>query len=105
MAGPEHELQEQMKEVLEWRGFDVTTMSQPKPFLGTPGIPDLYLRHEDRDLRVWLEVKTPSNPKPSKHQQLWHERERAAGGTVWVCKSLEELARCMRDAGFNIEID
>lgn len=76
----------EIKRALEQIGFFVSSTQQRRPSEQTEGIPDLYASHAAWQLRVWIEVKRPGE-KPSKVQREWHEKERAAGGTVLIATS------------------
>ena len=52
----------------------------------TAGMPDLHLP----ELRLWIEMKTPTGTV-SPVQKAMHERLRAGGQTVVVCRSVDHL--------------
>ena len=52
----------------------------------TPGMPDLHIPA----LRLWIEMKTPTGTV-SKVQREIHERLKACGQTVAVCRSVEDV--------------
>lgn len=79
----EKEIEAEMITNLRDLGFKVSKTSQQRASKVTVGIPDLYASHARWQIRLWIEVKAGDN-RPSLEQQLWHEAERAAGGTVLV---------------------
>lgn len=105
----ERDVQAQIRRAAEVLGFRVSDFSQGygrgsrrnRSTRQTKGIPDLYLQHSERNLRLWIECKgerTPVTPD----QSAWHERERAAGGTVAVCRSVEDFCEVLRPFGFSV---
>jgi hypothetical protein len=67
-------------------GCDVSSTQQTRASRQTVGMPDLYVSHEAWGVSAWIEVKRPGE-KPTKAQQAWHERQRAAGVHVLVATS------------------
>lgn len=86
-------------------GFDVVKLSQPQRPVGmTEGIPDLYLRHPRRRLRLWCEVKAPDGRiRPA--QKRWHAAEREAGGEVITVWTMADLYDEMRARGFEVSAE
>lgn len=99
---PEKAIEADLITALRRMGFRVTKTSQPRASMVTPGIPDLYAVHPAWGLRVWVEVKAPGG-KVSHAQAVWHEGERAAGGTVLVIRSVGELVEELRALGAPIQ--
>jgi hypothetical protein len=86
----EADIQREVVAWLELHGWDVSiTAVRQRPRGVTVGTPDLYVRRGRE--RVWVEVKRPSEG-PSEAQLRWHAAERAAGGTVIVAYSIDDVA-------------
>lgn len=96
---PEKAIERDIIGALRDMGFAVTKFSQPRPSMITCGTPDLYASHPRGSLRVWLEVKRPGQ-EPTLMQRLWHEAERAAGGAVWVVRSVDDVLDQLRILGW-----
>lgn len=79
-------------------GFAVTKTSQPRPSMITRGVPDLYAAHPLWRIRIWIEVKRPGG-KTTAYQDLWHETERAAGGSVVVARSVGDVLDAIAEMG------
>lgn len=62
----------------------------------TKGTPDLYVALNGKTL--WIELKTATG-KLSDAQKDWHERFRAQGVQVVVCRSIYEVQEALREAG------
>jgi hypothetical protein len=73
-------------------GCDTSSTQQARASRQTVGMPDLYATHEAWGVAAWLEVKRPGE-KPSKAQQAWHERQRAAGVHVLIVTSAADALR------------
>ena len=82
-------------------GCTVNDMSQPRASMMPVGLPDLYVQHPDLGT-FWVEVKSPTGRvRPT--QTAWHERERQAGGTVYVARCAADLIEPMQARGAHIE--
>lgn len=99
---PEARVQRSIVRALETMGFFVSKFDQGFRRDGstrqTRGIPDLYAVHQGWELRLWIEVKAGSN-RPTPHQEAWHQKVRAAGGTVVVAWSLEDVLEALQELG------
>lgn len=62
----------------------------------TKGTPDLYVALSGKTL--WIELKTATG-KLSDTQKDWHERFKAQGVQVVVCRSIYEVQEALREAG------
>lgn len=99
----EKQVEQEIIHALEHLGFFVSKTSQPqKPVGMTRGLPDLYAAHEGEQFDCFVEVKSGRN-EPSVYQQAWHKEVRAAGQTVLVCWSVDDLIDGLKDAGFPVE--
>ena len=82
-------------------GCTVNDMSQPRATMLPIGLPDLYVQHPTLGV-FWVEVKSPTGRvRPS--QAEWHEREREAGGTVYVARSAADLIEPLQQRGARID--
>ena len=82
----ESEIQRQIKEALQWRGWFVVKIHQS---LGSyKGIADLYALKDGR--HIWIEVKTPRG-RQSDHQKKFQADLEAAGGEYILCRGAEDL--------------
>lgn len=106
MTGPEARFQEYVVSVLEnLCYFHVYILSQPKPWLGTPGLPDLLAIHSTRELRLWLEIKAPdSSHGVTDHQALFRDRVTEAGGEWHLVDSMEALEDVLAEYGWSVEL-
>lgn len=94
----EKAVQREVTRFLSALGFDVDDMSQPRATMQAEGIPDLYAVHAGLSLRLWVECKSATGRlRPA--QAAWHERERAAGGTVLVARSAADLVAPLKALG------
>lgn len=100
------EVEKPCNDILEWAGFDVTKLSQPRPAIRmTPGIPDCYVRHPS-GFRAWIEYKHPdTSGGVTEAQQAWHDQEELCGGEIAVIHSPEELAEWLQSHGFDYEVE
>jgi hypothetical protein len=93
----EADIQREVVAWLELHGWDVSiTAVRQRPRGVTVGTPDLYVRRGPE--RIWVEVKRPSEG-PSEAQLQWHAAERAAGGTVIVAYSIDDVAALTTSEG------
>lgn len=85
-AVKESDIQRQIKEYLQWRGWFVVKIHQS---LGSyKGIADLYALKDGQ--HVWIEVKTPAGSQ-SKDQVKFQRDVEAHGGTYLVARSVEDV--------------
>lgn len=98
-------LYEQVVKAFRDLGFDVIRLAQPRRSMVDLGLPDLYARYArgGRAARFWVEVKTPQGVV-SDWQRLWHEAERAAGGEVYVVRSVDQVIQIARRWGVPVQI-
>lgn len=115
----EFELEADCQLVWEAGGYEVIKLSQPKPWLGTPGLPDAYVRragfkhggHQSGRAadRLFVEYKIgkagTKRGEPTDVQVEWHERERRAGGRVLVVHSPEDVAAYLKAQGINVRLE
>ena len=86
MAIKESEIQAQIKEFLQWRGWFVVKIHQS---LGShKGIADLYCLKDGRD--VWVEVKTPRG-RLSPHQSKFNRDVVEHGGEYVVARDVSDV--------------
>lgn len=106
MSGPEHEFQKFVVSVLEKLcGFHVYVMSQPKPWLGTPGISDLLLLHPEKQLVLFVELKAPEGSHGvTDHQAVFRDRVTESGGDWHLVDSTEKLERVLAEYGWELEL-
>lgn len=106
MSGPEHQFQQLVVSVLEnLCHFHVYVLAQPKPWLGTPGLADLYCLHPEKQLCLWLELKAPEGSHGvTDHQALFRDRVTEAGGTWHLVDSEERLVDVLAEYGFEVEL-
>ena len=105
MVGPEHRFQQLVVQILDdLCGCDVYVISQPRAFLGTPGIPDLLVIHE-RGIRCFMELKAPEADRGmTDHQELFRQRWERAGGDFALVDSPEALEEWCAERGFEVEL-
>lgn len=82
----EVEIQAQVKQYLQWRGWYVVKIHQS---LGSHrGIADLYALKNG--WHVWLEIKTPKG-RLSEHQQQFKDEVEAHGGIYILARGIEDV--------------
>lgn len=87
-APKESEIQAQIKEYLQWKGWFVFKIHQS---LGSyKGIADLYAIKGGRG--IWIEVKTPDGSQ-SQDQVYFQQDIEAHGGEYLVARSIEDVDR------------
>lgn len=108
MTGPEWEWQENViVPLLELAGFDVHRTADVRPkWQADYGTPDLYCRHTEREIRLWVEVKAPDASRgATDHQRRFIETEREAGGHAWVIDDADVLSeRLEEEFGIALEV-
>jgi len=104
--GPEAHFQAFVEGVLDdLCGFHVYTLSQPQPWLGTPGLPDLLAIHTTEQLRLWIEIKAPdSSYGVTDHQKLFRDRVTEAGGRWYLVDSVDALETMLATYGWELEL-
>ena len=112
----EYHLEADCRVVWEAGGYEVTKLSQPKAWLGTPGTPDAYVRREAVPCgeeckgdcgvgdRLFVEYKIGKR-EPTAVQLQWHEREVAAGGQVIVVRSPDDVVAYLAERGINVSLE
>lgn len=86
----ESDIQRQIKEYLQWRGWFVVKIHQS---LGSyKGIADLYALKDGR--HTWIEVKTPTGSQ-SEDQVKFQRDVEAHGGVYLVARSVEDAINCL----------
>ncbi len=84
----ESEIQRQIKEALQWRGWFVVKIHQS---LGSyKGISDLYALKDGQ--HVWIEVKTPRG-RLSDHQKRFRDNIERQGGQFIVARCIEDVMK------------
>lgn len=101
---PEKRVQSAIKRNLKTLGFSVMDLSQPRRSMMPLGLPDLYVRHQGWQIRLWIEVKAPNRKKQkagglSFEQLTWIRDEREAGGNVCVAYSLDDVLEALKALG------
>mgnify|MGYP001063544973 CR=1 FL=1 len=82
----ESEIQRQIKEFLQWRGWLVIRMQQS---MGShKGIADLYCIKGGRS--VWVEVKTAKG-KQSEHQKNFEAAIKSSGGEYVLARGVKDV--------------
>ena len=94
-----------------WRPIRTGVVAGPGYSLGEPGCADyLFLHYQEAGcaLALWVEMKSPNDKRrctcaPGKtckpcRQKLWHQRERARGGVVWVVADFDAFAAAYDEA-------
>ncbi len=94
----EKEIQADMISALGRMGFDVYNLSQARASMQTPGLLDLYVRHDGWSIAGWIEVKRPGE-KATPEQQYFMDREAEHGRWAVLVTSLAELLNELRRAG------
>lgn len=90
----ESEIQAQIKQYLQWRGWYVVKIHQS---LGShKGIADLYAIKGGRS--VWIEVKTAKG-KQSEHQREFEREITSHGGEYVVARGLEDVQNIVEVIG------
>ena len=76
--------------------FPVDIKPKPGGYLapGIAGYPDLLVMGYKEDRQFHIELKVGKNDL-SKRQVRWHERCKMAGGSVFVCRTMLEVAGVM----------
>ncbi len=83
----ESDIQRQIKEYLQWKGWFVFKIHQS---LGShKGIADLYAIK--RGQGIWIEVKTPKG-RLSEHQENFRHNLELHGGRYILARGIEDLA-------------
>lgn len=106
----EAHLQADARRLWQLAGFHVTDLSVRRSGPGRggmtvePGVPDAYLQHPALGLRTWVEYKLPGGT-PRAEQRAWHQHERAAGGDVWLVRTLRDVADWCQVAGVPLELE
>lgn len=91
-AVKESDIQRQIKDYLQWRGWFVVKIHQS---LGSyKGIADLYALKDGR--HAWIEVKTPAGSQ-SEDQVKFQRDVEGHGGTYLVARSVEDIIAWERD--------
>lgn len=106
MSGPEHEFQKFVVDVLEnLCHCHVYVLAQPKPWLGTPGLADLYVLDPSGEHTFWIELKAPEGSHGvTDHQAVFRDRVTEAGGDWHLVDSTDKLERVLAEYGWEIEL-
>ena len=97
---PEKQVQKDVIKNAERFGCEVVRFSQPFGSLQTPGIPDLRIRHLDRNKVAWFEVKAKDGVQ-SKDQKAFQKSEEAVGAR-YVLGGVPALLSLLREWGFRL---
>lgn len=79
-------------------GMFVTTFSQPRRTMQTPGVPDLFACHGRWGISLWIEMKAPGG-RLSTAQAVWHREARAAGQNVITATSTADVVAELKRLG------
>lgn len=92
----EKALQNEFEQWLRLSGYMYRREPMHKATMAPTGHPDFTL-YLDRGITAFVEYKTETGVV-SPEQEAYHTQLRALGHCVYVCRSLPEAIRCLRDS-------
>ncbi len=97
-------VQRHIKDAAWSLGFEVMDMSQPRASMMPLGLPDLYLRHQAKQFRCFVEIKRIGG-RLSTAQRSWMEGERECGGVAFVADSVSSFVEQLELHGFPVSME
>lgn len=96
----EKDVQRKVCQLYEAAGAVVYNLSQARASKQSPGLPDLWVFHEPRELSFWHEVKRPAGSRTDAQERFLALC--AATATRYVCGGVEAAKDMLRRLGLEV---